>query len=515
MPVAMPNVLDQVPGRVSCGTVQLVLQKGAGAALPVTMWKLVNAAAGNREAAAVANAPTVEQVIERVTEAAAGLLNKAKDTKDWFQKLAQGRNPGTEIGQHLRRATRKAGDDLFGPYLASVEAAAKLSPAQASDTLRAAVLAIRSLETPDGAHTGRDELVRVAKRVQQLREREHELPDEVVKKATRRLQEVLRDRQTAAVRELATYAVAAEWPAVTNELSARLERRVEQSTDEENCLAEVGRLLAARAQNDWAGGQRPFGFLPLPALDGKDAGEAILAHLNARTPGEAAAKLRDRTAAAIRERVRGDGAGVSGRESFEELVAAVGAKVAADLFIRQVEHAAGTATHSVFAAIDRHGVDRTAQDLFDLAEPTVDLAGRAQSQLGVGTQHVMVVELPRPRTPRDGEVRDRFKGWFQKCRGSVEFVDLPEGETTVRVARTLAAWPIGIESGNEALLDSYGSASREGHSALLLLADLTDGLAEQVADLPAALPAHAVTNRLAPAANAPPALAPGRNGEPH
>ncbi|MGA2797917.1 MAG: hypothetical protein ABSE63_10080 [Thermoguttaceae bacterium] len=140
-----------------------------------------------------------------------------------------------------------------------------------------------------------------------------------------------------------------------------------------------------------------------------------------------------------------------------------------------IDHLLGD-LHTVYTAVRSFGVSRTAQELYDRAAPLCGLSSRDHIRLNVETHRDVIIRLPQPRGPEDGEIAEQLREAFRELHPVCQFIEDPL-ESEISVVRTLVAFPIGIEATNAALLHDYAESAHQGHHPHLfgLLADSPAG----------------------------------------
>jgi hypothetical protein len=118
--------------------------------------------------------------------------------------------------------------------------------------------------------------------------------------------------------------------------------------------------------------------------------------------------------------------------------------------------------HTVYTAVRTFGVQRAARELYDRAAPLCSLSSRDHTQLNVEPHRDLIVRLPRPRGPEDGEIAERTREEFRDLQPACQILEDPL-DTEITVVRTLVGFPIGIEATNAALLFDYAESARQGH----------------------------------------------------
>ena len=161
--------------------------------------------------------------------------------------------------------------------------------------------------------------------------------------------------------------------------------------------------------------------------------------------------------------------------SFTELLVKLSPRTTVAGVVEVVAELVGD-LHTVYTAVRAFGVERATRELFDRAAPLCSLSSRDNIRLNVEPHRDLIVRLPRPRGPDDGDIAERLRHAFRSLQPACQFLE-DRLDSEITVVRSLVGFPIGIEATNAALLFDYAESARQGHRPHLVgfLADAPRG----------------------------------------
>ncbi len=205
-------------------------------------------------------------------------------------------------------------------------------------------------------------------------------------------------------------------------------------------------------------------------LEGPDAKQVLagmIARNNCADLNEWASKFLELYEERLRERARTEYPWIDANNaSLSDLVRIVEPQDLADEFGWLMQESVGTG-HTLYELIDKYGVVRAAEYLYQRAQHTCQLGNRDIEALNVCPSEITLVRLPQPVGPKDQEIRNRLARVFQKL-GNCSVAEGAREQRDVTVVRLLMGWPIVIEQSNEPLHASYKRSAKRSHSPHLL-----------------------------------------------
>lgn len=189
----------------------------------------------------------------------------------------------------------------------------------------------------------------------------------------------------------------------------------------------------------------------------------LVAHLHTADEMDLGRRLLDDFEARLRQVCPVVCAWIDGRvEPLPELIRNIPPDAQAAQFLAAVEHAMGPG-QSLYEIIERDGIKKCAQFLFERSEPTVHLSGRDMAQVGLSPTYVCIVTLPEPAGPKDSQILEDLRAALKHHDRDCAFSAAPATDRTVTAVRLVVGYPIGVEAQNGSLLDHYQRCAEYGH----------------------------------------------------
>jgi hypothetical protein len=381
---------------------------------------------------------------------------------DLLKALHAGRKP--ELGEQIARGTstvcQEAGQHLRRTFDAAADGAPSKVDAVVDDLLKA-IDQLAVVETGDEQAVAR--FTRRAEQLAGLPRWRQELPEASFKSLERQLLEVAQTEYNQAFAWIVSESFRHAWQNEREAFRARIDHFREDAqafrAKVRRCTEEFDRAYQRAKQR--AAALRSGNQVLLGGASDEDLRTALMEHRKAGSQVELFEGLRQDLEERLRERALRRGLGTETQQApFRRLVLTLPVDEIVEAF-RDLLLAGVSTTYSLYDSCQAYGLERLVSELVRRSRITSWFDGRDDPRFGINRFEFRLVRLPAAANPKDVETKDLIESLFRKA--GFHEIRTSAYSRTISVLRIYAGWPLGIEGGNELLLQAYGRSVRTGH----------------------------------------------------
>ena len=381
---------------------------------------------------------------------------------DLMKALNAGRKP--ELTEQVSRAVSAVCQDAGHRLRRAFDTAADGAPSKVDEVVDELVKALDQMGVGD---VGDDQAVaRFTRRSEQLdglpRWRQ-ELPETTFKSIERQLLQNAQNEYHLAFVWIVSDDFRHAWQDERDAFRARIDHFREDAqafrAKVRRCTEEFDRACQRAKQR--AAALRSGNKVLLGEVSDEQLRSALMEHRKAGSQVELFEGLRYDLETGLRERALRRGLGTETQQSpFRRLVLALPADDIVEA-LRDLLLSGVSKTYSLYEACQSYGLQRLVFELIQRSRVTSWFGGRDDPRFGITRCEFEMVRLPAAATPKDVEIKEIIESLFREA--GFHDVRTSGHSRSICVLKFHTGWPIGIEGGNQVLLEAYGRSALTGH----------------------------------------------------